>query len=221
MFDFNKHFISFGIEYDSETFDAVRNKLVYSDYNLPPTKPRKGGFWASEYREGGLYLSNWHEFMVENLCQKMFREKIDGRSTVFKLKPQSKVFSMTNYTDIRLELPNGYRESEECIPVHHVKVGSEIDPLCAKKMYINHEKVAERFDALYISQDLVQGLQYELAKFDSKLISGQLSKEEELQYAEFVCKAQLFEDWHVDTLLIYNKECLEILKTEENRKLKL
>lgn len=50
-------FISLGIEYDKDKFNAVKNRGIYEDTDFPPTKPIKGGLWGSTYREKEQYVS--------------------------------------------------------------------------------------------------------------------------------------------------------------------
>lgn len=213
MFDFEKVFISAGISYNEERFETVLNRTVFNNRNVPPTKPARGGLWASEYLPGRSCCSSWHRHVIEKMYLTQFAEKVQGESTLLRLNTDSRVFCIDEYEDIKLEFPNGAKQADVCLPVMCVPTGGAVSPEWRTRLYIDHEQAAKRFDALYISFRMIRETEWLLSTYEQKIREGSLSEAEDREFGKVINKIELFEDWHVDTLLVYNKQCVKVLST--------
>lgn len=206
-------YICFGIKYDKDSYTEVSNKKRFFDPNVPPTKPN-GGLWASPYKPNGNYVSDWHSFMMTCLSREIFEDKINGISTIFKLSQDAKILYIRDTEDIKLVFPDGQQEEEGNLPVKQIPIGKDILPELRGRLYIDFEKLKLTYDAIYVSKDVIGRLQKFLEDFEEFVLDrqGVLSKDEELMYGESVMKAQLFEDWHVESLLVLNKSTIEVVE---------
>nr|WP_297940075.1 hypothetical protein [uncultured Lachnoclostridium sp.] len=206
-------YISYGIEYDKEKFTDVKNNQLYSDLNLPPTKPLRGGFWGSSYKQCGMYCSEWHEFIFSKLFVEMFKDKINNKSTIFELSEDAQVLYIDGLENVKLIFPNGEKEEGGNIPTRKCKVISGFDPNIEKRLYIDFEMLSKNYDAIYVSGNFLREAEKFLHKCDELIIktNGNIPMDTNLKLAEQITKYQLFEDWHVESLLVMNPDCIKII----------
>lgn len=80
-----------------------------------------------------------------------------------------------------------------------------------KQLYIDFEKLADSYDALYVSRDFTNQVDWLLQECDRRVLNNQSEWDEKIT-PEFLFKAAMFEDWNVDSILFLNNECINILE---------
>lgn len=207
-FNYNMNFISYGVKYDEDKFAQVKNKGIFNDLNLPPTKPRIGGFWGCRHIKNEIYHSEWQKFMHEKLYLPYHQDKINSLSTVFSIKPMAKVFVINSIDDIICKMPNGEKEGEPYLSLKFCKVAKNIPLECEKNLYLDFEELAQIYDAIYISSEAITNINNIITHYDSLIQKGE--REMSIKECCIYMKAVIFEDWHVESLLIFNKEIIHV-----------
>ena len=203
----DKVFISLGIEYNADKFKAVNNRDIYTDTNFPPTKPIQGGFWGSTYYENMEYKSEWERYIYEVLNPKLFSDKLNGKSSVFKIKKNAKVLELKSFDDVWIDLKTG----ESNLALRQIKVSGTVPKQYEYHFFLDFERLSEYYDAVYLSQSFVRRVDWVLKEYERRVLFGEDEYDEKLTFGDLYI-SELFEDWNVDSVLILNKSLIEVEK---------
>ena len=224
--DSKMQYLSSGIIFDENKVVPVRNRIFY-DRILTPSKPAQGGFWGSIYTPEGRYRSDWERFVNEEMyLQKEWTEKIKKTSTIFTLKPDTKLLFLNTFEDLYEEMipeGNGVHLKKTAVAMRQVKVKNPKFKDYEKQPFVDFEKQQELFDAMAVSKNFVDLVAWCLKVFEVKasilkeqgvLLTDELLNEyvynEELTIYEIMF-AEMFEDWHVESLLVFNPKCVNVI----------
>lgn len=200
-------FISLGIEYDKDKFNAVKNRGIYEDTDFPPTKPIKGGLWGSTYREEEQYVSEWERYIYEVLNPRLFSDKLSNISTLFKVCEGARVLEIRSFNDIWINLENGTSN----LALRQVKIGKNVPPQYKSHLFLDFERFAEYYDVIYVSQEFAKRVDWVLKEFERRVLAETEIYDEKLSISDLYI-SELFEDWNVESILIFNKEVINVKK---------
>ena len=223
----NVKYISSGLVFDKEKVVPVRNRVFY-DKILTPSKPAQGGFWGSLYTPEAAYRSDWERFIKEKMyLQEDWLEKIEKPSTIFSLRSDTWLLYLDTFRDLygeMIEQEDGRAKLQNPVIVpHYVKVIQPEFSAYAKQPFINFEEQQKIFDAMAVSKNFVNLVSWCLNTFDRRaaMLQAQgifLSDEalDKFIYNENLTKydvvfAEMFEDWHVESILVFNPECVNVI----------
>lgn len=213
MFDYNKKFISLGIEYNETLFKSVSNRKIFNNTLYPPTKPIEGGLWGSEKRLDNEFVSSWHKFIIKKLNPTLFNAKLINKSTVFSIIDSAKVLNIESFEHIKLEKSIADGQMYSNIPLRTVKVAGHVPHQFKEMLYIDFESSVNYYDAIYVSEEFVSQVDWVLHEYDWR-IKNNIKIWDEIIIPEVVFKASFFEDWNVDSILILNPKCIKISSIE-------
>ncbi len=199
----NKAFVTLGIEYQEHLFNKAKNMAIYSDYNFPPTKPIKGGLWGSPLWNEEKYKSPWERYIYGKLNKDMFEHKLNKKSTKFVLKDNANVLSLRSFQDIWIEWEPKIQTN---LPIRYIPIANGISKQFAKHLYLNFED--KYYDAIYVSQEFIDTVEYVLSEFERRTIAGEDFDED---FCTALYFAEMFEDWSVESVLVLNKDIISIL----------
>ena len=218
-------YISSGIVFDKNKVDAIKNRIFY-DRILTPSKLAKGGFWGSTYTPEGQYRSDWERFINEKMyLQKEWMGKIKRPSTIFTLNSNTKILFLNKFEDLYEEMipkGSGAELRNPTVFMRHVKVTKPEFKAYAKQPFIDFEKQQNIYDAMAVSKNFVELVAWCLRAFEIKVMAleehGVLLTDEVLNEYVYneeltaydVIFAEMFEDWHVESVLVFNPECVNI-----------
>lgn len=232
-------YISSGIVFEKNKVDAIKNRIFY-DRILTPSKPAQGGFWGSTYTPEGQYRSDWERFIHEKMyLQKEWIEKIKRPSTIFTLKPNTKLLFLNKFEDLYEEMipkgnggngsngsngGSGVELRKPTVFMRNVKVTRPEFKDYAKQPFIDFEKQQNIFDAMVVSKHFVELVAWCLRAFEIKVTALQeqgvvvtnevlnecVYNEELTEYD--VIFAEMFEDWHVESVFVLNPECVNVVE---------
>ena len=106
--------------------------------------------------------------------------------------------------------------------MRHVKVTKPEFKAYAKQPFIDFEKQQNIYDAMAVSKNFVELVAWCLRAFEIKVMAleehGVLLTDEVLNEYVYneeltaydVIFAEMFEDWHVESVLVFNPECVNI-----------
>lgn len=203
----DKVFIALGIEYDAEKFKMAKNRRIYADTNFPPTKPIEGGFWGSIYYENMKYKSEWERYVNEVLDPKLFSDKLNGKSTLFKIKENAKVLELKSFNDVWID----FRTNESNLALRQIKVAGAVPKQYEYHFFLDFERFSECYDAIYVSQNFVKRVDWVLKEYERRILFREKEYDENLTDGDLYI-SELFEDWNVDSILVLNKSSVEIKK---------
>lgn len=195
----NDRFISLGVKFDEREFITVRNRKIYDDTFFPPTKPIEGGFWGSYYLEGEEYHSQWEKYIKEVLSLDMFLHRLNGISTIFKLKEDAKILRLDSFDDVYINLSTG----QSNLALRFVKIGRKVPSQYKNHLFIDYESLKDYYDAIYVTQRFVDNVDWVLKEFEMRVRMGQNEYDSKLT-PKALYIAELFEDWNVDSVLVLN-----------------
>ncbi|WP_214770772.1 hypothetical protein [Exiguobacterium sp. s133] len=211
MFDFNRVFISFGIDYSENKFCTPVNFRQFNSLINLPSKPLKGGFWGSEKYYMNDYHSAWHKYIIETLNPKYFESKFNNKSTFFNLKEDSEVLIIKSFEDINITFDeNGFKTSS--IPLRTIQVSGDVPKSFEKQLYIDFEITSEFFDAIYVSEDFISKVNWILNEYERRINAGEQEYDDTQVTPELVFKSAIFEDWSVGSILILKSKCINFLE---------
>jgi hypothetical protein len=211
MFDFNKKFIALGIEYNEDSFKPLVNREQYNENLYPPTKPIEGGLWGSELYLKDKYISSWQKYIYEKLNPSMFKHRLKSKSTLVTIKDTSKVLTIESFKDIVINFDENGSISSSNLALRYVKTAGNVPKQLEKQLYIDFEKLGDYYDALYVSRDFTNQVDWLLQEHYRRVLNNQSEWDEKIT-PEFLFKAVMFEDWNVDSILVLNNECINILE---------
>ena len=208
MFDYDKKFISLGIEYKEEEFKPLYNRKIYNDNKFPPTKPIKGGLWGSTYFENSVYRSAWEECINVKLSPSLFEHRLNQKSTLFSIKRNSRVLVLDKIEDVYIDFSE--KEVKSVLVLRLLKVSGDIPKSFEKHFYVDFEKMGDYYDALYLTDNFVEQVDFILMEYDKRILLDEREWDEKITpYRLYV--SEMLEDWNINSILIFNKECINVL----------
>ena len=75
-------------------------------------------------------------------------------------------------------------------------------------MFLNFEDCV--YDAIYVSQNFVECVDYVLKEFERRILSNENADD----LAQALYFAEMFEDWNVDSVLVLNKDIINVIDTQ-------
>ena len=189
---FNKKFVSIGVgkilDWDYKTDN------ICSDLNYKPTK----GLWSSEYIENGDYLSDWEEFYYGG------EDVVISDYSIFKLKDSARIIILDRKEDV-YKYPGYVLEKEldelilkECSESLFWLDDEKLIELCKKhKFYKVRTKATEEFS--------IFNMEKILEDYDGIYVSERFIEETSEDNFHWRC-------WDVNTLVVFNIDCINIIK---------
>ncbi|SEL78490.1 hypothetical protein [Paenibacillus sp. OK003] len=212
MFNYDKKFVSLGVEYNENNFRSVVNRKTYEDMIFPPTKPIEGGLWGSEINQDEKFISSWQEYIYEKLNKSLFKHKLKNKSTFFSIKHDSRVLSLDSLKDIVINLEDENLSSN--ISLRLLEISGDVPKQYENHLYIDFERLVDYYDAIHVSMTFVKNVDWILKEYTHRVENNLYEWDEDIT-PESLFKAELFEDWNVDSILILNNECINILKIDK------
>ena len=217
-------FISSGIVFDKSKVQTIKNRNLY-DQILTPSKPSQGGFWGSFYTPDKEYRSEWERFVNEKMNLTSWMDKIRQPSTVFSLKSKTTVLCLNTFDDLYggIDYEAGRAKIvNPAFPTHFVKVRNEAFKNYEQQPFIDFEKI-QNIDAIIVSKNFVELVRWCLLTFEARAnkaielgieISDDALYDEQLTPYEVIF-AEMFEDWHVESIFVMNPNCVEVIEVLE------
>ena len=211
-------YISLGIKLDKNTFTPVENRKVFSDFNFPPSKPVRGGFWGSIYTPNGKYRSDWERFILERLyLRPEWTEKIKQTSTVFNLKSDAKVIVLNQLMDIfpvREVGADGGAMVKPLFELRTVRIGNRSLEEYANHRYVDYELLATQIDALILTKNFITHVDWILDEYKRRVLAGEDEFDDDLTPLDLNA-AEMFEDWNTESILVFNPDAIENIEYVE------
>ncbi len=218
-------FISSGLEFDRNKVQVIRNRNVY-DRVVTPSKPAQGGFWGSFYTPDKEYRSDWERFVCKEMYLTQWAEKIKKPSTVFRLKPKTKVLCLNRFEDLygSIEYEKGRAKIKNlALCTHFVKTRDQVLKDYERQPFIDFEKQKDVVDAIMVSKNFVDLVKWCLKAFEIRVnaaVASGKQLEDELIYDDQLTKydvifSEMFEDWHVESIFVMNPDCIDVVEILE------
>lgn len=210
MFNYKQTFISLGILYNKNNFNPLKNRDIYNNNNFPPSKPVSGGIWGSTLYSNKKYKSAWEEYIYSKLQPNLFQHRLNSKSTIFNIKPDSKVLELNTIDDVYIELTPTQINSN--LALRTIKVSGKVPKVFENHLFIDFEKLPNFYDALYVTQNFANEVDSVLSEFDNSVLDNKPLNTIKITNAKLYV-AEMFEDWNVDSMLILNPNCINIIST--------
>lgn len=209
MFDYNKKFITLGIEYDEKEFKPLLNRKIYNNNFYPPTKPIEGGLWGSSLYANHEYKSAWEKYVHTKLQSSAFEHRLKNKSTIFTIKENSRVLALKSFADIYIQVSKSGIESP--LTLRLLKVGGNVPKAFENHLYIDFEKLGFYYDAMFVTKEFVEQVDCTLSEFDNRVRNHKYEWDDKIT-RDTIYISEMFEDWNVESILVLNKECINVLE---------